>query len=177
MCCIGLSIDEANAIIEELGLTGKLSIAAENDKNNVTISGDEDAIAEIERYFKEQMETKFIRKLSTKKAFHSHHMDPIKENFMKKLRNANIVAGNSSVRFFSPTEGNLIDAARIDDCFWWRNLRNPVLFNASITKMMNNGIRTFVEISPRPVVSHYVREIVKQTSTKDVSIIQVRRGH
>ena len=151
-----------------------MSIAAENDKNNVTISGDEDAINEFEMYVKEEKENVFIRKLSTTKAFHSHHMDAIKQKFMKKLRKADIIPKNGRINFFSTTEGNLVCGAGLDNEFWWRNLRNPVLFNASVKKMMKSGIRVFVEGSPRPVVSHYMREIAKQTGTKETSIIQVR---
>ena len=156
-------------------MTGKLGIAAENDKNNVTISGDEDAVDEFERHIKEHKGTVFIRKLGTKKAFHSHHMDEINHKFMKKLRKGNIIPRNGSIRFFSTTEGKLINGAGLHDDFWWRNLRNPVLFNESIKKMMKSGIRIFVEVSPRPVVSHYVREIANQTGTENTSIIQVRR--
>ena len=174
---IGLSITEAATIIEDLRLTEKLSVAAENDKNNITISGDEDAVDEFSMYVKEKKENVFVRKLSTTKAFHSHHMDAIKHKFLKKLRKAGIVPQDGRIRFFSTTEGNLVCGAGLDDEFWWRNLRNPVLFNSSIQNMMKSGLRVFVEISPRPVVSHYMREIAKQTGTKDTSIIQVRKSY
>ena len=172
---IGLSVEETKAVIDDLGLTKKLSIAAENDKNNITISGDEDAIVEFERYVKEQKGNVFMRKLETNKAFHSHHMDEIEQKFMKKLRKAGIVSKNGKIRFFSTTEGREIYGAKLKDEFWWRNLRNPVLFNDSITMMMTNGIHTYIEISPRPVVSHYMREIAKQTGTKETIICQVSK--
>ena len=172
---IGLSVEETKAVIDDLGFTKKLSIAAENDKNNVTISGDEDAIVEFERYVKEQKRNVFMRKLETNKAFHSHHMDEIEQKFMKKLRKAGIAPKNGKIRFFSTTEGIEVYGAKLKDEFWWRNLRNPVLFNDSITMMMKNGIHTYIEISPRPVVSHYMREIAKQTGTKEAIICQVSK--
>ena len=154
-------------------MTDKLSIAAENDKTNVTISGDEEAIIKFEKYIKEEKKSIFIRKLDTKKAFHSHHMDAIEQKFMKKLLKAAIMPKNGSVRFFSTTEGREVYGAKLQGDFWWRNLRNPVQFNASITNMMKSGIHIYVEISPRPVLSHYMREIAKQTGTKDTAILQV----
>ena len=157
-----------------MSLAYKLSIAATNDKNNVTISGDEDAIIEFEKCVKEKKETTFIRKLDTNKAFHSHHMDAIKQKFMEKLSKANIVPKNGSIQFFSTTEGREVYGAKLTNEFWWRNLRNPVQFSASISKMMKKGIRALVEISPRPVLSHYMKEIAKQTGTKDTTIVQVR---
>ena len=160
--------------MESVSLDNKLSIAATNDKNNVTISGDEDAIIEFEKFVKEKKETTFIRKLDTNKAFHSHHMDTIEQKFMEKLHKANIVPKNGSVRFFSTTEGREVYGAKLTNEFWWRNLRNPVQFNACITKMLKNEIHIFVEISPRPVLSHYMKEITKQTGTKDTTILQVR---
>ena len=157
-----------------MSLTDKLSIAAENDKTNVTVSGDEDAIIKFENHIKQEEKSIFIRKLETKKAFHSHHMDTIEQTFMKKLLKANIVPRNGSVRFFSSTEGREVYGAKLHDDFWWRNLRNPVQFNAGITKMIKSGIHIYVEISPRPVLSHYMREISKQTGTKDTAIFQVK---
>lgn len=161
-------------VIEELNLTNSLSIAAENDQKNVTISGDEAAIDEIEKHLKNKKEQVFIRKLDTKKAFHSHHMDAIRAKFMKKLSKAKITTKSGNMKFFSTTEGQEVIGSTISDCFWWRNLRNPVLFNESVTKMMKHGIRTYIEISPRPVVSHYLREIGKQIGIKEVAVLQVR---
>ena len=167
-----MPVDEIKTIIGSLSIE-KLSIAAENDKMSVTVSGDEEDIDKLAEYLKRERKTVFVRKLDTKKAFHSQHMDAIQPRFMKKLGKAKITPKGGNMRFFSTTEGKEVIGTVLNDNFWWQNLRNPVLFNASIEAMMASGIRVFVEISPRPVVSYYIKEIAKQTGIKDTSVIQV----
>ena len=40
--------------------------------------------------------------------------------------------------------------------YWWRNVREPVNFEAAIRAMIDAGINTFVEIGPRAVLTSYL---------------------
>ena len=171
---VGLSSKEATSIFKSLSLEGKICIAAENDKESITISGDKDAIDQIEKYIKENYKDTFWRKLATHKAFHSHHMDAIENEFMAKIRKANIKPKTARTLFVSTTEGKQMNANEIDECYWWRNIRNSVQFNACVKKILSTGIRVIVEISPRPVLSHYMNAIAKQMDIEDLSVIQVK---
>ncbi len=166
-----LAVEE---IFERLDVKCNVCIAAENDNNSVTISGDEDAINKIDNHIKEEMDAVFCRRLDTRKAFHSHHMEPMKLKFMKKISEANITPKTAEIRFFSTTEGKELNGNEIGDDYWWRNLRDKVMFKQAVEKMIGSGARTLVEISPRPVLSHYMNVIAKQMDIGDINVIQVR---
>ena len=165
---------EVTAILRQLSVEDQICIAAENDRNSITISGDIAAIEKVEEYVKEEMKDVFWRKLATAKAFHSHHMDSIKDEFIGKIAEACIKHKQTRSLFVSTTEGREMDASELDKEYWWRNLRNPVQFNECIKQILQRGIRVLVEISPRPVLSHYMNSIAKQAEIEDISIIQVR---
>ncbi len=167
----GLAVEK---IFEKLEIKDQVCIAAENDSKSVTVSGDEDAINKLENYLKEEMKNIFVRKLDTPKAFHSHHMEPMKAKFMKKVDDANITVKSAEIRFFSTTEGRELNGNEIDSSYWWRNVRYQVLFRQAAEKMIENGARTLIEISPRPVLSHYLSEIAKQMEVRDVTVLQVQ---
>ena len=168
-----MSVKEVTSILNQLSVEDQICIAAENDKNSITISGDKDAIEKVDEYIKEDRKDVFWRKLATHKAFHSHHMDSIKEEFLHKITEAKIKHKNAKSLFVSTTEGRQLDAGEIDNEYWWRNLRNPVQFNECVKQVLSHGIRVIIEISPRPVLSHYMDAIAKQADIEDISIIQV----
>ncbi len=160
-------------ICDKLEVKNNVCIAAENDRNSVTVSGDEDAITKIENYFKQEKSTVFCRKLDTRKAFHSHHMEPMRSQFMKKIGDAGISTKTAEIRFFSTTEGKEMKGNEVDDCYWWKNLREQVSFRQAAEKMIENGARTLIEITPRPVVSHYLNEIAREKDIRDITVLQV----
>ncbi len=169
----GLEGSAVEEIFDKLEINDQVCIAAENDSKSVTVSGDEDAIIKLEDYFKQEMANVFARKLDTQKAFHSHHMEPMKVKFLKKIDDANITAKSADVRFFSTTEGRELNGNEISSSYWWRNVRYQVLFKQAAEKMIENGAKTLIEISPRPVLSHYLNEIAKQMDARDITVLQV----
>ena len=171
---IGLPIKEVKAIFEKLKVCDRLCIAAENDKNSVTISGDEEAIDEVEKHIEANRKDVFWRRLTTHKAFHSHHMEGIKHQFMKQLDKAKLKPKLSQTKFISTTVGRKVYGTEINDEYWWKNLRNTVLFNSCINVMFEEGVRVIIEISPRPVLMHYVNAISKQAESEEITILQVR---
>ena len=165
---------EVTAILLQLSVEDQICIAAENDKNSITISGDIAAIEKVEKFVKEEMKDVFWRKLATHKAFHSHHMDIIKGEFIKEIAQANIKHKPANIRFVSTTEGREMGPSELSEEYWWKNLRNPVQFNECIKQILAHGTRVFVEISPRPVLSHYLSSIAKQAQIEDITTIQVK---
>ena len=170
-----MTAKEVEAILEKLSLKQQICIAAVNDKASVTISGDKEAIEKVEEYINSENKSIFWRKLATHKAFHSHHMDSIEEKFKERIKKANIKPKRSQTVFVSTTEGRRVEANEIDNDYWWNNLRNPVLFHQCVKKMLENGISVFIEISPRPVLSHYIKAIANQMESDNISVIQVKR--
>ena len=87
MAAIGIDEKTANSAIHDAGLDQKMRVACINSPNNVTVSGDADAVFE----FASGLETKGIlaRVLKTGgKAYHSHHMVPLGPQLEEILPNA-----------------------------------------------------------------------------------------
>ena len=166
-------MNEVKDIFQMLELSGKLGIAAENDARNVTISGDADAIDRFEEHVKGERGDVFWRRLQTSKAFHSHHMNGVKKSFISQINQANIKPKVNEIVFYSTTEGRKIHGTELDKEYWWRNLRNPVLFHPCVKEMLSDGIHMFIEISPRPVLSHYLNSIGQKSELEDFTVIQV----
>ncbi|RAH60136.1 polyketide synthase [Aspergillus piperis CBS 112811] len=76
MVAVGLGKDQAQAIVEECGLTESAIVACANSPESTTVSGDADAIYSLLRVF--QKRGIWARKLMTGgTAYHSHHMKAI----------------------------------------------------------------------------------------------------
>src|SRR5260370_8082821 len=53
--------------------------------------------------------------------------------------------------------GMLVDAPALHAEYWWRNMREPVRFQAAVEAAIQDGINTFVEIGAHPVLGGPVR--------------------
>ena len=163
-----MSVEEIEDLIHELNLDGKVVVAGKNDKNNVTLSGDSDAVAEIEQYLRGNRPEIFCRTLKVNKAFHSHHLDSLKEDFFDKVNPMKL--GEAKKRkavcfsLYSTVKGKRVSYHAMSTQYFWENMRNPVLFNDAIEGMLADGIRILIEISPVPILSRYLGNIVKSTS-------------
>ena len=54
----------------------------------------------------------------------------------------------------------VVDLAGLDGEYWFRNLREPVLFEPVVRSLLGEGSRAFVEVGPHPVLTVGVGEIV-----------------
>eukprot|EP00794_Sanderia_malayensis_P013962 gene13962-15419_t len=172
MAAIALPPKEITKIVEDLDLSDQLCIAAINDKSSVTISGDVDAIERMTEHFKLELKDVFFRKLDTQKAFHSHHMEGIKSEFMKLIKRAKIKPKANHTAFISSTKGQKVYGNEIEDDYWWKNLREAVLFNNCAKGIYEEGCTTIIEVSPRPVLSYYMKAIAKQNELDDIIVMQ-----
>ncbi|KAL6230884.1 hypothetical protein BDW75DRAFT_244426 [Aspergillus navahoensis] len=79
-----MSFDEAEEFCAQPRWRGRLAAAASNSPQSVTLSGDIDAIEEAMQIF--ESEKKFARILRTDTAYHSHHMQPCAEPYLRSLQ-------------------------------------------------------------------------------------------
>ncbi|UGY91169.1 type I polyketide synthase [Streptomyces gobiensis] len=135
--------------------TGRLEIAGINSGQDITVSGDKTALAELGRTL--QGQGVFFRDLGLDYAFHSHAMDPLRDGLLTALDG--LKARRGDVHYASATTGALLDYGAMDPSYWWRNLRQPVLFASAIERLLELGCETFVEVGPHPVLGGYLRRL------------------
>ena len=92
-------------------------------------------------------------------AAHSPQVQEIREALLEGC--AGIVAQSSDVSFYSSVSGVTMDCAGLDADYWYRNLRDTVEFEQATGALLQAGLRTFVEISPHPVLTHAIADTLE----------------
>ncbi|SKA67775.1 hybrid non-ribosomal peptide synthetase/type I polyketide synthase [Desulfobaculum bizertense] len=127
-----------------------LVIAAVNAPESLTVSGSFSAIAALCLVLDEKNIS--YRRLSVSHAFHSELMDPILDQFEKKVASLQLAA--PQLRYISNRTGEFITAEMATRPRYWRqHLRESVLFSKGLKTLFETGFTTFLELGPHPVLS------------------------
>ncbi|MEV1051085.1 SDR family NAD(P)-dependent oxidoreductase [Streptomyces sp. NPDC049887] len=154
MAAVGLGADEATK--ELAAFDGRLELAGVNSTTDVTLAGDPVALAELGR----QLAARgvFFRLLDLDYAFHSRHMDPVQGDVTGPLSTLRPRQGR--LAFASTVTGALLAGQRLDAGYWWRNVREPVLFADAVRSLADEGCTHFVEVGPHPVLATYLKRLL-----------------
>ncbi|KID61511.1 Highly reducing polyketide synthase aurA [Metarhizium brunneum] len=157
MLAAGLSVQEATDFCEKPEFAGRISIAACNSPSSVTLSGDADAIEEADLLLKSQ--DKFARRLLVDTAYHSHHMQPCSDPYLRAMTGCKIQLGQpTATTWFSTVHaGKTINAsshgAALVAEYWKDNMRNPVLFyQALMAAIAASPPGLIIEVGPHPAL-------------------------
>ncbi|OCJ12015.1 beta-ketoacyl synthase [Rhizobium sp. AC27/96] len=165
MAAVVLNEDAAIAFARSNGLDS-ICIAAINAPNSVTISG---PVGEIEAFRDAARKAHIVAHiLDINYPFHHPIIDRAKDAFLADL--PDVAPDDGAGTFISTVTGELRDGRLLDAQYWWRNVRDPVLFKAGCQAAMAMGCNLFIEISPRPILTNYVAEIAKQASIQVIAI-------
>lgn len=165
MAAVVLNEDAALSFARSHGLND-ICIAAINAPNSVTISG---PAHEIEAFRDAARKSQIVAHvLDINYPFHHPIIDRAKDVFLADL--PDVAPDTSTVPFISTVTGEHRDGRLLDAHYWWRNVRDPVLFKAGCQAAMAMGCNLFIEIAPRPILSNYVMEIARQASVQAVTI-------
>jgi acyl transferase domain-containing protein/NADPH:quinone reductase-like Zn-dependent oxidoreductase/acyl carrier protein len=165
MAAVVLNENAAMAFAKANGFDN-ICIAAINALNSVTISGPAD---EIHAYRDAARKAQIVAHvLDIDYPFHHPIIDRAKDAFLGDLPDIDPETGAGT--FISTVTGAPCDGRQLDAGYWWRNVRDPVLFKAACQTAMAMGCNLFIEISPRPILSNYVTEIAKNTQHQAVAI-------
>ncbi|MFS3134558.1 type I polyketide synthase [Gluconacetobacter sacchari] len=133
-----------------------LEIAAFNAPSALAVAGAAEALDRLEAA--KDASTLLIHRLKVGYAYHSSQMDPIAEALIRDLGE---ITARLPDRLMISTVTSQPFATLPDADYWWRNVRAPVLFAESVRRAAAEGGTVFVEIAPRPVLQHYLRDILK----------------
>jgi amino acid adenylation domain-containing protein/thioester reductase-like protein len=169
MLAVGISAAEARlAIGNEID---RVQIAVFNSPNLVTLSGDTEPLEQIGARLEQA--GKFTRWLRIQYAFHTHQMDPLKDELLRAL--ANICPRPSRIPFISTVTGGLLSGDRLDAVYWWKNVRQPVLFAPAIANLLRGREETFLEIGPHPALASSITECMKEQGRSGTVFHSLRR--
>ncbi|MFF7934448.1 acyltransferase domain-containing protein [Streptomyces sp. NPDC007940] len=134
----------------------RVGVAVVNGPRSVVVSGEPGALDE----FVEKMTAEGIqaRRISVDYASHSHQVARVRDQVIGPL--SDIRPQSSTLPFYSTLRGEKVDTAELNGVYWYDNLREKVLFETSVRQLAGDGHRVFVEMSPHPVLTVPVQEIV-----------------
>ncbi|MFE4628382.1 SDR family NAD(P)-dependent oxidoreductase [Streptomyces mirabilis] len=132
-----------------------LSLAAVNGPAATVVSGESAAVGE----FLEELEGDGVwaRRIPVDYASHSASVDVVETAVREAL--APIRPRSSDVAFCSTVFADVVDTARMDGGYWYRNLRETVRFEAAVGALLARGYGTFIEMSPHPVLTTALQQI------------------
>lgn len=159
---------ESEAVIEcckRASTEGIVEPANFNCPGQVVVAGEVKAVEKAVEIAKD-MKAKRAMRLPVSAPFHCSMLKPAGEKLAVELEKINLndmqfpVVANVNAEY-------VLDKSKVKDILI-RQVSNSVLFEASIRKMLENGVDTFVEIGPGKVLSGFIRKI-----SRDVRVLNV----
>lgn len=140
---------------------GKLTVACVNSPESTTISGDLDAILELQTVLEEK--SVFNRKLQVDSAYHSHHMLAVSQTYLSSLENLKHESPRKDVAFFSSVTGARKESD-FGPSYWVSNLVSQVKFSVALQLVAEHlstitpASNILVEVGPHSALKGPLRQ-------------------
>ncbi|WP_428681645.1 SDR family NAD(P)-dependent oxidoreductase [Reyranella sp.] len=165
MAALMLSDREARRFLKTAG-AHSVEIAAINSWRSVTVSG---AIADIDRVLQVAADMRIsARRLDLDYPFHSALINPVRAPLLRELQGLRPLPPHK--KFVSSVTGGAVAPETLGAEHWWRNVREPVQFEPALNELLNDGLRVFLEVGPRPILASYVRDVLREAGTRGIVI-------
>ncbi len=165
MAALMLSDREARRFLKTAG-AHSVEIAAINSWRSVTVSG---TFADIDRVLQAAADMRIsARRLDLDYPFHCALIDPVRSPLLHELHGLRPLPPHK--KFLSSVTGGAVAPEMLGAEHWWRNVREPVQFEPALNSLLNDGIRVFLEIGPRPILASYVRDVLREAGARGVVI-------
>lgn len=169
MVAVGLSQSEARKAIA--GKEDQVQVAVINSPGMVTLAGDTAPLEEVVAGLEAQ--GKFVRWLRIDYAFHTHQMEPIREELLEVL--ADIKPLPTSIPYISTVTGGVCEGTKLDAQYWWQNVREAVLFAPAIASLIRAGEDSFLEVGPHPALQNPIMECLSDQNRKGFYFSSLKR--
>ncbi|XXZ16827.1 SDR family NAD(P)-dependent oxidoreductase [Sorangium sp. So ce315] len=149
----------------------RLAVAAVNGPRSTVATGDPRAIDELLGAL--EADQIFARKVRVDIASHGAQMEVIREELLAAL--AGIAPRRAAIPLYSTVTLQKLDGAELDAGYWYRNLRETVRFAEATRRLLDEGHRLFVEVSPHPVLSTALQGTIEASGLPAVALGSLRR--
>jgi len=157
MCAVlGLSEDKVKEACVEAKSFGIVEPANFNCPGQIVIGGESNAVDEAARLAKEKGAMKTID-LSVSAPFHTSMLKPAADKLKNELEPMKL--GKLNKALISNVNASYITSSEEVKELLYRQIMSSVLWEQSIRKMIDNGVRNFVEIGPGKTLSSFVKKI------------------
>ncbi|WP_172382410.1 type I polyketide synthase [Streptomyces sp. MNP-20] len=167
-----VSVPLPEAEVRELiaGWEGRIEVAAVNGPAQVVVSGEPEALEELVA----QCVARDVRArtIPVDYASHSSYVEEIEAQILEALEGVSPQA--AEVPVYSTLTGTWLDVP-MDGGYWYRNLRQTVLFEHATRGLLAEGHGLFLEMSPHPVLTVPVQATIDATDSQAATLGSLRR--
>lgn len=147
MMAVPLSENEARKYL----VANEVDLAAINSSKVCILSGTLEAIKKTKAIIRKDKHVESLI-LNSTYGFHSYLVEPIM-NQVSQLA-GKIKINTPKIKYISSLTGDWISENElIDSNYWARKLREPILFEQGIQKILNKSYRVLLEVGPRQTLS------------------------
>ncbi len=170
MAVVNAPEETLREILQQFG--NGVQVAAVNTDSSFTLAGDGKALRSIVQLCKQQRTA--AKMLNLPYPFHTSLMDEIQHSLIDALKH--IRPRKPKIPFFSAAVPDARRGLRLDNQYWWSNIRQPVFFHKAVLNALQNGFALFMEIGPRPLLGSYLRDISRKENVRTAFIPTLTSG-
>ena len=169
LAVMGQKIDDIQNFIDQISKDkGVCEIANDNSEGQTILSGDKEAIDEINKILKANKKKSIFLPVSA--PFHCSLMQPAAKKMEETINQINFK--NPSIDLISNVTALPIrDSSEIKKLLV-KQIYSKVRWRESVLFMIKNGINEFIELGPGKVLSGLVKRINDKVSTKSINRIE-----
>ncbi|MFF0572505.1 SDR family NAD(P)-dependent oxidoreductase [Streptosporangium saharense] len=145
----------------------RLATAALNGPASTVISGDGDALDELQAVL--DARNVRTRRVPVDYASHSPHVESLQPDLLELL--APITPQTPQIPFWSTVDNAWLDQAT-DAAYWYRNLRQTVRFAEGVNALAGQEHGLFVEVSPHPVLTGSIQDSLYDTGAHTIGTLR-----
>ncbi len=170
MLAVGLSPHDAAVHLAPYGT--RISVAAVNSADSVTLAGDRDALEELAAQLAAGQV--FHRFLRVEVPYHSAAMTEIRDELLAAV--SDVRPATPVLDVYSTVTGARMITDRHDASYWWHNARDTVRFATALTAAIGDGHRLFLEVGPHPVLAANIRDLLRGSDVTGSTVASLTRG-
>ncbi|NMO37737.1 SDR family NAD(P)-dependent oxidoreductase [Streptomyces sp. GMY01] len=154
MVSVALDADALAPLLVPYG--DELEIAVRNGPRATVVAGGDTALADLLARCEEQGVR--ARRIPVDYASHTRYVEPLRAHLLEI--GATLAPRAAGTAFYSAVTGGPVATDTLDAGYWYRNLRQTVRFETAVGSLIDSGHRRFIEVSPHPVLTYAVEEIL-----------------
>ncbi|AGC45622.1 polyketide synthase [Myxococcus stipitatus DSM 14675] len=169
MLAVELPLSDARGVIA--GREARVAIAVSNSPTSTVLAGDAAVLEEVRASLAER--NVFCRWVKVDVASHSPQVDGLREELLAVL--SPLRPRPATTLMLSTVTASACEGTGLDAAYWVRNLREPVLFSASVARLIEDGHAVFIELSPHPILLPAIERCLQHAKREGLLLASLRR--
>ncbi|MET8995678.1 type I polyketide synthase [Amycolatopsis sp. NPDC004169] len=149
---------------------GRLWPAVDNGPAGTVVGGE---LAAIEEFAAACADVQ-IRRTPVAYAAHTPHVEAVRDALLEEI--GALAPADTATTICSSCTGGFLPGSELTAAYWYRNLAEPVEFDAAVRAFAGYRRPLFVEVSPHPILAGAVQEILADAGIDGTAVGTLRRG-